>query len=184
MFLDDVSHPIYLVLGCLHGSVLTDYSLYLGGQRRFPLQPLIDPSGVDQLFVDLQWAVTKKRPEGEMPPGLYLTQDLAPHQHQSRGTPVARAGSAPHLRPRASGPRYPSGWPLPPTSVWRRYFNQLPFVCGDIKRMPWSAPPQTNFLLRGWRRNRWCYTSTYPPPLDGPPEQFKWSLCTTQATYS
>ena len=49
----------YMVLGCLHGAPLMEYSRYLGGYKRLPLCPLTSPKREDRIFAALWRSVPK-----------------------------------------------------------------------------------------------------------------------------
>ena len=51
----------YLVLGCLHSAYLKDHTHYLGGRKKPPLRPPIEPTRGDTNFAALWRAVTKPR---------------------------------------------------------------------------------------------------------------------------
>ena len=48
-----------MVLGCLHGAPLRDYSRYLRGHKRLPLRPQIALTREDGIFADLRRSVLK-----------------------------------------------------------------------------------------------------------------------------
>ena len=56
----------YMVLGCLYGAMSTAHSKYLSKRKRFPLNPLKTPGGVENLFVELR-GFTTKPPRRERP---------------------------------------------------------------------------------------------------------------------
>ena len=51
----------YMVLGCLPSAPLSETKRYLGGQKRWPVRPLLKPSRADELFAALRRAVPRPK---------------------------------------------------------------------------------------------------------------------------
>ena len=51
----------YMVLGCLSSSYLTEHKRYLGGRKKLPLRPPVEPTREDDAFAALRRAVPKAK---------------------------------------------------------------------------------------------------------------------------
>ena len=51
----------YMVMGCLPSASLTEHKRYLGGRKKLPLRPPVEPTREDDAFAALRRAVPKAR---------------------------------------------------------------------------------------------------------------------------